>query len=56
MIAKRIDGIAEAADAKLPEIGQVLAHLCRVQVKVVSQGLGRNVFGTDAATALRQRR
>ena len=41
-----LDVIADASDAKLAEIRQILADLRRVQVKLLGQRLGRN--GVDA--------
>src|SRR5262249_16847916 len=44
MSPKIANVIPDAADAKLPEIGEVFADLGGVQVKTFSQALGRNGF------------
>jgi hypothetical protein len=42
MAAEVLDVVADAANAELAEVGQVLADLRRVQVKLLCQRLGRN--------------
>src|SRR5262249_61421411 len=48
MAAKIADVVADAANAKLTEIGEVLANLRRVQMKAFREALRRNGFDASA--------